>query len=189
LAVVDGALACIARHGLRKTTVEDVAVASGLSRATLYRVFPGGRDAIVAAVAETELARYFSALAVAMGSASTLEDLLVAGIRESARRYLDSALITALLAEEPWTVLRHGSVGEMDRTLSTASSFAEPFFVRWLEPEQARRAVEFAARVVVSYLVDPDPVIELSDEAAVRSLVQRFVLPGVEALRGDELLG
>ena len=35
--------ACIARFGPTRTSVEDVAQAAGVSRATMYRYFPGGR--------------------------------------------------------------------------------------------------------------------------------------------------
>jgi AcrR family transcriptional regulator len=41
--VVDAALRCLAREGLRGTTVDDIASDAGVSRATLYRAFPGGR--------------------------------------------------------------------------------------------------------------------------------------------------
>ena len=34
--------ACVARWGLAKTTVEDAAREAGVSRATVYRYFPGG---------------------------------------------------------------------------------------------------------------------------------------------------
>src|SRR5580704_15175839 len=84
--MVDAALACLARQGLAKTTVDDIARQAGFSRATLYRTFPGGKDAIVAAVVETEVARLFSALAVVMGEATDLEDVLVAGVVAAARR-------------------------------------------------------------------------------------------------------
>ncbi len=33
---------CVARWGLAKTTVEDAAREAGVSRATVYRYFPGG---------------------------------------------------------------------------------------------------------------------------------------------------
>ena len=59
--------------------------AAGLSRATVYRTFPGGKEGILAAVVETEVARLFSSLAVVMGEATDLEDVLVAGMVESAR--------------------------------------------------------------------------------------------------------
>ena len=78
--IVDGALRCIAMQGMSKTTLDDVARAAGCSRATLYRAFPGGKDEVVRAVVETELARLFSELAVHMGEAGNLEEALVAGM-------------------------------------------------------------------------------------------------------------
>ena len=45
--VCAGAYECIARFGLAKTTVDDVARASRVSRATIYRMFPGGRDQVL----------------------------------------------------------------------------------------------------------------------------------------------
>jgi len=45
--ILEAGYACVARYGLAKTTVEDVARASGLSRATLYRYFPGGKDQLI----------------------------------------------------------------------------------------------------------------------------------------------
>ncbi|HSP05013.1 MAG TPA: TetR/AcrR family transcriptional regulator, partial [Acidimicrobiales bacterium] len=42
-----GALACIARTGITRTTVDDVVREAGVSRATLYRAFPGGKDVLV----------------------------------------------------------------------------------------------------------------------------------------------
>ena len=65
---------------MAKTTVDDIAREAGFSRATLYRTFPGGKDAVVAAMVETEVARLFSSLAVVMGEATDLEDVLVAGM-------------------------------------------------------------------------------------------------------------
>ena len=58
--IVDGALRCLARQGIAKTTVDDIARAAGLSRATAYRTFPRGKEGILAAVVETEVARLFS---------------------------------------------------------------------------------------------------------------------------------
>src|SRR6185437_2489660 len=67
--IVDAALRCLARQGVAKTTADDIAREAGLSRATLYRAFPGGKDGVLHAVVETETARLFSELAVAMGEA------------------------------------------------------------------------------------------------------------------------
>ena len=183
--IVDGALSCLARQGIAKTTVDDIARAAGLSRATVYRVFPQGKERILAAVVETEVARLFSSLAVAMGEATDLEDVLVAGMVETARRLRSHGALGYLLEHEPGAVLPFLTFGELDRLLFVAGDLAAPFFARWLEPEQASRAAEWAVRIVLAYCSDPSPYADLSDRADTRALVRAFVLPGILALRID----
>ena len=60
---------------------------------------------------------------------------------------------------------------------------AAPFFARWLEPEQASRAVEWAGRIVLAYLYDGESGTDLVDSDDTRALVRAFVLPGILALR------
>ena len=182
--IVDAALLCVASRGLRATTVDEVAHAAGLSRATLYRVIPGGRDGIIQAMVETEIARFFSALAVSMGSAADLEGVLVAGMTTSARWLSNSEALARVLDSEPWVVLRHLSFGEMERALEVAAGFTSPFFARWLDPDQALRAADWSVRIVVSYLLDPGGDVDLTDDDSVRRLVRSYVMPGIEALRG-----
>ena len=43
---VRATLACVARHGLAKTTFDDVAREAGCARATLYRYFGGKRQLV-----------------------------------------------------------------------------------------------------------------------------------------------
>jgi AcrR family transcriptional regulator len=183
--IVDGALECLARRGIAKTTVDDIARAARLSRATVYRTFPRGKEGILAAVVETEVARLFSSLAVAMGEATDLEDVLVAGMVESARSLGGHAALSYLLAHEPGTVLPYLTFSQLDRLLFVAGDLAAPFFARWLEPEQASRAAEWAVRIVMAYCANPSPDTDLTDPEQTRILVRGFVLPGILALRVD----
>jgi AcrR family transcriptional regulator len=187
--IVDGALQCLARQGIAKTTVDDIARAARLSRATAYRTFPRGKEGILAAVVETEVARLFSSVAVAMGEATDLEDVLVTGMVESARSLRDHAALTYLLEHEPGTVLPYLTFGQLDRLLLVAGDLAAPFFARWLEPDQASRAAEWAVRIVMAYCANPAPDTDLTDPEQTRVLVQRFVLPGILALRVDAAAG
>jgi AcrR family transcriptional regulator len=180
--IVDATLDCLARQGVHKTTFDDIARQSGFSRATVYRAFPGGKDAVLAAVVDTELARFFSQLAVAMGGATDIEDVLVAGITEAARQLLGHPALAFVRTHEAGLVTAHLAFAEMDRVLAVASGFAAPFLGRWLEPDQAMRAAEWATRIVLSYLGSPSDV-DLTSTADVSHMVQRFVLPGVQALR------
>ena len=63
---VQATLDCVARHGLAKTTFDDVAREAGCARATLYRYFGGKRQLVRLTVtrgARRNSSRYSSALA------------------------------------------------------------------------------------------------------------------------------
>jgi hypothetical protein len=129
------------------------------------------------------VARLFSSLAVVMGEATDLEDVLVAGMVEAARRLGDHRALATLLIHEPDVILPRLIFAEMDRILFAAGDFAAPFFARWLSPDEASRAAEWAVRIVLTYLADPAPGTDLSDPGETRALVRAFVMPGILALR------
>ena len=176
--LADAAVACIAIQGIAKTTLDDVARAAGCSRATVYRVFPGeGKDGLMSAVVDTEVARFFSALALRMGAAADLEEVLVVGMTEAARRITGHPGLSFLLEREPEVILPHLAFGHMDSVLAVSSTFTAPFLGRWLDHDEAKRVAEWAARIVLSHLLCPADGVDLTDEARVRRLVRTFVLP------------
>jgi AcrR family transcriptional regulator len=177
--IIDAALVCIGRWGTAKTTLDDVARQAGCSRATVYRVFPGGKEALLDAVARTELARFFGALARRLAVAATPEDVLVAGMTEAGRRIRDHRGLQFLLAYEPGVILPRLAFARADEVLRHASQFAAPYLQRWLSEADARRAAEFATRLTLSYSICPSPEVDLTDEESVRALVRTFVLPAL----------
>lgn len=181
--VIDGTLACLARHGTAKTTVDDIARESGVSRATVYRAFPGGRDEILEAVVDTEMARLFSALGVRLGNAADLTAALVGGIVEASTRLRDHAALHFLVEHEPGIILGHLAFDESDRLLATASRFTAPFLARWMSPDEAERVAEWATRIVLSYAISPSSSFDARNEADATRLVTTFMLPGIRALQ------
>ena len=175
--IADAATRCVARTGVTKTTVDDVAREAGCSRATVYRTFPGGKEEVVAAVVDTEVARLFSAVAVAMGAAEDLEDAVVAGILTAASAMAGHAALGYVLDNEPGVLLPYLCFAAMDRVIAAAARFAAPFLVRWLDPEAAGRVADFSTRVLLSYLATPALGIDLRDESSARRLVATFVMP------------
>src|SRR3979411_790563 len=99
--IVDAALSCIARWGVAKTTLDDVARQASCSRATVYRVFPGGKEALLEAVGRREIARFFDAVPAGLQAADSLEDLLVAGMTEAGQRRRVHRALRFLVAHEP----------------------------------------------------------------------------------------
>ena len=183
--ITAAALRCIARWGVAKTTLDDVAREAGISRATVYRVFPGGKDGLMDAVARAETRRFFTVVAGAMAAADTLEDTLVLGMAEAGRGILGHQALQFLMAHEPETVLSRLAFGKLDEVLAAAATVAAPHLERWLAADDARRAAEWAARLVLSYACTPgESHVDIADEASVRRLVRAFVLPGLPA-RGN----
>jgi len=179
--VVDAALRCIARWGVAKTTLDDVAREADWSRATVYRLFPGGKEAVLETVVEVELERFFAALDGRLRAAPDLEDLLVAGMSEAGARITGHPALRFLVTHEPEVILPQISFARAERVLARAASFASPYLARWLGPEEARRVGEWVTRIVISYAASPSESVAIADAGSVRRLVRSFVLPGVRA--------
>jgi AcrR family transcriptional regulator len=179
--VVAAALRCLARTGLRAMTVDDVAADAGVSRATLYRAFPGGRDTILSAVVDAEIARLLAAVGQATEPATELRGALVAGLHAAATWLRDHEVIERLMFDEPATLLTHLEFEQMDRTLAAVSARLAPLLEPFVGDDVAERAGEWTTRVALSYLLFPADEVDLGELADVGWLVDRYVLPGVAA--------
>jgi AcrR family transcriptional regulator len=181
--IVAAALRCIARWGLAKTNVEDVAREAGCSRATLYRAFPGGKDAVFDAVAGAELRRLETAVATAVAATDDgdVEGALVAAITAIGRHLDGHDVFRFLLLHEPELVLPHLAFHRLDALLARVRAFGGPLLERagHLPPDVAARTAEWVARIVISYTCSPSAGVQLTDDPSVRRLVRAFVLPGL----------
>ncbi len=178
--VVDGALRAIARFGLAKLTVDDVAREAGISRATLYRYFPG-RGAVLAAVVRSETERLQRGLDEALGGATTLAEALTAVAGYGARAFAGHEVLQHLLATEPGAVLPHLCFTGADSLLRVAAERIAPHLCRFMGPLEARRTGEWLARIVLSYGLAPPPG---PAEGAVLAVVSEFVIPAAEERAG-----
>lgn len=178
-ALVDAALTCIERWGVTKTTLEDVAREAGCSRATVYRTFPGGKDALCRAVVDAELQRVLATIGDRLAHADDLGELIAGGIATAGQLFLGHPALRFVVDHEPALVLPRLAFGQMDGVLATVRDFAAPYLARFLPATDARRAAEWAARIFFSFALNPSPEVDLTDEESVRALVDRFVLPGL----------
>ena len=175
----DAALACIARYGVAKTNLDDVAAEAGLSRAATYRAHPGGKQALVQAVFATEAAGVLQSINQAVAHADDLAHGLAAGISAASRKLASIDALRFVLRYEPELVLPHLSFAGLDRFLSAAAEALAPALTRWLEPSAARDAAELSARLFVSHWGNPDPKVRLSDPEQTLRLVQDYILPTI----------
>lgn len=178
--IVDAMLECIGRWGIAKTTADDIARAAGISRATLYRVFPGGKDVAFDAVIRHEARRFFDVITERLDAADRLEDLLVIGIGEAAHFLYGHEALGYLLAHEPERVLPAFAFHRLDRTLSVATGFAVPHLRRFLADEDTAAAhAEWIVRLLLSYAANPSPTLDLTDDDSVRRFVTTYLLPAL----------
>lgn len=196
--VLDAALSLVGHYGVSKTTLDDIARAARLSRATIYRLFPGGRDELLGALLDQEVSRFFSALRSRLDDAVSAEERAVAFLVSVGEQLVHHEALGGLLAREPELVLPEVAFGRFDRVLAMCADVLEPYFRPWLEREDARRVGEWLVRLALSYVAWPSPQLELAGTSPVRPditvrlapipeerarrLVSQFVLPGISVL-------
>jgi AcrR family transcriptional regulator len=169
----------VARWGLAKTTVEDAARAAGVSRATVYRYFPGGRDELVSAVVHWEFARFFLRLYEEVQDAETLEEVMERGLIFAHKAILEHEVLQRILQTEPEILLPRMTV-EANDTHNMVAAFLTPYLVRhgMAEGTDLERAADFLARMVLSYIGSPGRW-DLNDPEQVARLVRAELLAGI----------
>jgi AcrR family transcriptional regulator len=177
--VADAALACIAEHGVRAVTVEHIALEAGVSRASVYRWFPGGRRDVLLAAGSVELTRFFEVLEPRLADADTLDDCLAAGLSTTVAFLRDSRPLHALIENEPELVFPHLAFDRMGTAFDVAAQVAIHHLHRFLGDPDARRAAELVARLALSHTLSPSADLDVADPAVARQLVHRFVTPGL----------
>lgn len=177
--ILEAAYACVARWGLSKTSVEDVAKEADLSRSTLYRYFPGGRDELIGAVIGWEHDRFFGRLYEAVHDASSLEEVMERGLTFAHRSIAEHEVLQRVLMTEPELLLPQLTV-KNERTLRLVAGFLTPYLVRHpLAPGVVvAEAADFLARMVLSYMAAPGRW-DLDDPDQVARLVRAELLGGI----------
>jgi AcrR family transcriptional regulator len=183
--IVDAAVRCANRVGLRRFSMADVAATAGLSRGTVYNHF-GDRSRLVDAVL-----------------AGLAQQFVAASRADVVRR----RTLRAQVGEAAVFIHRHtgdrtyaiGQPGADEHLLAVLLSMrAEPLLDAWIafwDPLLAaaeergeiragldrRQAGEWIVRTLVTFAVMPSVVIDLDDDRAVRAFVGSHIVRGLAA--------
>jgi AcrR family transcriptional regulator len=175
---------CVARYGMGKTTVEDVVKQSGVSRATVYRHFPGGRDELLRDTVAWEIGRFFVELGDRVSDAPNLTALLQRGLVFARQQLQQHEVLRKMLDTEPERLLPLLST-ESTKSLPFIASFLMPYLEREERAGRLRdgvdieRAADYLARGILS-LIGSSGRWNLDDEDQVRTLVRDELLGGIE---------
>jgi TetR/AcrR family transcriptional regulator, repressor for uid operon len=178
--VAAAALDEFAEHGIRRTSMEDVARRAGLSRMTVFRRF-ASKQRLVEVVIAREVHRGMQELDLLWEGAETLEDRLIAGFEFAGRYVRGHPLFDRLLRSEPEVLLPPltldgGPVLELYRSLIAHRLQAEVNAGRATTPD-IDGAAEVIARLAISLLLTRDGIITLDDPQSVHRLVNLTLLP------------
>jgi AcrR family transcriptional regulator len=171
---------CVERFGLGKTTIDDVVKESGVSRATIYRQFPGGRDELLLETVGWELANYFNELADRVRDAPNLAELLERGLAFAHRSVSEHAVLRKIMDTEPERLLPLLTT-ESAKTLPFIADFLLPYLRREADAGRLRadvdtqRAAEYLARAILSLIGAPGRW-DLDDAHQVHDLVHTELL-------------
>ncbi len=181
--ILDAAERCMARYGLRRVSMGDVAAEAGLSRGSVYRYFPE-RDALVDAVLERTADRFVAASEADLDRAPDLAGEVAAGV-----------MFILSHSDGEFGLRLPGETDSLFATLLTARR--EVLFGRWVAfwaPRLAAaerrgevragldraRTGELIVRLLLSFAVLPTVVsFDAEDPAAVVGFVRDHLLRGL----------
>ena len=176
---LEATLTCIANGGMKGFTVEDVARQAGLSLATIYRYFPGGRDQLVTETVTWEVGRFFVRLAEAIADAPDFRTRVEQGLAFAHRSLRDHEAFQRAMATDQGEI-RARLAGIAPIVVGVIRSYLEPLLeaetlVDGVTPIEA---ADHLARLIGSLIVD-EGVWDLGDPSQVHELVDRWLLSGI----------
>lgn len=178
--IVHAAARCFARWGFGKTSVDDVAREAGVSRATVYRYFSGGKDQLVGAVGLHEEGRFYAHLGPLLDQCPTLADTVTVAVLEASRFLTTNELLDTLARLEPERLLPHISFDHLGPLLYRTSAFLAPYLERFGDPGTVTSVAEWTTRIVLSFWLGPSERIDPTTPEGAHHLVARYLLPGLD---------
>jgi AcrR family transcriptional regulator len=179
--ILDAASTLLARHGIRRTSMEDVAREARCARPTIYRYY-ANRDALLGALLLREVGRYLEDLdELQRGTTkdSLLEDSFVFTLSYMRKH----PVAQGLLSLEPDSVLPLllGASGDVMATIvdAVAALVARQMDEGILRKGDPPLVAEAFIRFVASFIFMPHVGFDPEDEPAMRRLFRESLLTGL----------
>ena len=182
--LIDAATRCIARMGVPKTTLSDVAAEVGVTRQTVYRYFPSLTD-LLTAVAETGAADFVARMEAHLASAETPLDVFTESMLFSLREIPKDPRIGILLEADDQSLFGHGVTSAVGVELG--SRILRNLSLDWsafgISDDELDDLAELMMRLMVSLLEHPPATPRSPDE--LRAFVGRWLQPALGTRSGE----
>ena len=175
-AILDATKVAIERWGVERLTINDVCEAAKVSRATLYRAFPGGKEVLLEALRVRELELFFTTLRAHAEGETTLEDTIVRCMVVATSELRNDQHLALMLAAEPGEVATQLTVQGVPRIVRVATAYLTPLLEPYLSRKDAADLVEVLARMVISYFLAPSSQYDFTKEQHARAFVRAHII-------------
>jgi AcrR family transcriptional regulator len=177
---------CLARLGMARLSMTDVARQAGVSRGALYLHF-ADRRALIDAVLTRAANRFVASSAEPISRRRTL----AAQVAEAAvfiREHLGDRMLTLRLPADEESLLATLLTSRLERMVEEWVEFWLPFLAEAEDRGELRRGVdhrqaaEWIVRMMLSFAVMPAVSFDADSPAQVRAFVRSFVVDGLGSL-------
>ena len=185
--LIDAADACFSKYGVLKTTVEDVASAAKVSRATVYRYF-SDRDELILGVLLRQANRFLDRLRVEIEREPQFDKAIVNGVMFTVKAVRADEHLALLFAPEVAGVTT-AVAGASQAMFELTTEFLRPFFESARESGALRpnldveEAAEWTLRIVLSLLTVEGPATRKPDQE--RRFLAAYLVPALAS--GDSV--
>lgn len=155
--VLDAAAQRLASHGIADTTVDDVAEAAGVSRATIYR-YVGAKDEIIQAVIAREADNVLTETAAAISVAATAHEAIAGAVSAALTSIAANPLLARLTSRdlrETLPFITTDSRALADHSIAILSDVMRTSPDLNLEDASIEPAIEESTRFVLAHLTTP----------------------------------
>ena len=176
--ILDAALIEGESKGLERITMDAVAARAKVGRMTVYRRF-GSKEELTAALARREAGRSLLAIAAAVDPQGSIPAQVADGFVAALETARSHPLLVRLARFEPEVLL--ASLNDPgDPLFSMLRGFVATQITATAgdslraDPDEA---AEILVRIGLSYLLIPDGIVDVSDEASARRLAETLIAP------------
>jgi AcrR family transcriptional regulator len=174
---------CMARLGVSRLSITDVATQAGVSRGAVYLHFADRQD-LLDAVRTRTASRFVASSALAVGRRRTLEAQVAEGAVFIRTHLRDSVLTLRLPADEE-SLLAALLTSRVEHLVEEWVAFWLPYLADAADRGEIRpdlnhrQAAEWIVRIMLSFAVMPSVTFDIDRPDQVRAFVRTFIVGGL----------
>lgn len=181
--IIVAAMHCVDRYGAAKTGLADVAAELGVTRQTVYRLFPSAED-LFQAMATTAADTFIDRMAARVSGFTDPAEMLVECLAFTVERIHQERYLSALFVRDQAHLTRQF-------TAATPSALTRTLLARlpvnWpalgIGQREQDQLVEIYLRTLQSFVVDPGPP---RSPRELRAFLRLWLVPAIRVLGRDQ---